>query len=123
MLPDLSGAREIGRRAHALQKGPWTSQLPWPFSLSYLGLRESQGTQRIARALHLKHKRLRSFRASFYSAKSRHLILQGVVPVRRLAGVCIAGGPLHRFGFCDVDIVGRRELQRILPIRNLVVVK
>ena len=67
--------------------------------------------------------RLRLAGAALDPAEPGHLLLQRVEPVRGLAGVCVAGPAFPRLGRGDVHIVGRRELDRVLAVGDLVVVE
>ncbi len=62
-----------------------------------------------------------SFVAAFDTAKRGDLILQRVITIGSLAGVPVTGRAFRRLHLRDVDIVGGRELQGILAIRNFVV--
>ena len=49
--------------------------------------------------------------------------LQGVEEIRLLRCMCVAGAALERFRLGDVDIVGRREHQRVQAIGDLIEVE
>jgi len=63
---------------------------------------------------------LGSRKSAFEAPELRYLILERIVPLRRLRGVGVTGGPLALFHTRDIDIVPWREHLRILAVRDLV---
>src|SRR5262249_54616178 len=84
-------------------------------------LRHERQTE--VRALDVPNEALGFRRPALDAAHPRDSLLQLVEPVRRLAGVRVARGPLAFLDAGDVDVVRRRERHRARAVRDLVVVE
>ena len=69
-----------------------------------------------SRALHVANESFCIPVSAFDPSKPRDLLLQTIIPVGRLACVCVARPAFTRLGLGDVDIVRGRELDGVLAV-------